>query len=167
MDEKLKQIYDREIQKLPKENQMALMNFDWVKISAEIGQKYFLNEEEVSDLQLETMLVLLGLEDPEFYVDNIENEVGTSKNVAEKVANEVLEKILTPINNVILENIKKSEEAKNPNWKQSLNFVLSGGNYGVFLEKGDAEAPVPTATPKINTLSVPKKMNDLRDKFVI
>ena len=27
-------------------------------------------------------------------------------------------------------------QSKNPNWKQNLNFVLSGGDYSAFLEKG-------------------------------
>ena len=51
--------------------------------------------------------MLVGIENGDFYAQNIENEVGTSKAEAEKIANETLEKIFIPISNLLEENIKK------------------------------------------------------------
>jgi hypothetical protein len=137
MTEKLKTVIKREINKLPKENQEAINAFDWVKTAEEIGKKYLLTESEINDLQVQTLLVLIGLEDSDYYQQNVEREVGTSKNEAEKIAVEVVQKIFTPISNIIIENIKKSEKIKNSNHEQNLNFILSGGDYSAFVEKNN------------------------------
>jgi hypothetical protein len=134
MTEKLKEVIKREIGKLPKENQEAINSLGWENISEQIGKKYLLNESELNDFQTQTLLVLIGLENPDDYSQNIENEVGTSKNEAEKIADEVFQKIFTPINDVLVDNLKKSEKVKNSNAEQNLNFILSGGDYSVFLE---------------------------------
>ena len=137
MTEKLQKIIKEEIAKLPKENQEVINAFDWVKITEEIGKKYLLGESEIGDLQVETILVLVGLEEPDSYTRNIENEVGTSRNEATKIAEQIFQKIFIPINDVLVENIKKSEKMKDPKWDQNLDFILSGGNYSSFLEKRD------------------------------
>ncbi|MFA5792013.1 MAG: hypothetical protein WC884_03180 [Candidatus Paceibacterota bacterium] len=136
MTEKLKQIIKDEVVKLPKEMQEAIGAFDWVKVTEEIGKKY-LFESEIIDFQVETLLVLIGLENPEMYAINIENNVGTSREEAKRIADESFEKIFTPINNILEENIKKSGRAKNGSGEQNLNFILSGGDYSSFVEKRD------------------------------
>lgn len=133
MTDKLKQIIKEELEKLPKEKREVIDSFDWIKISEEIGRKYLLDESEINDFQVETFLILIGLEDPDLYANNIENNVGTSKNEAKKMAEEVLQKIFIPITDTLVENIKKSEKTKDPKWDQNLNFILSGGNYHSFM----------------------------------
>ena len=134
MTNKLKQIAIEEIKKLPKEAQDMINSLDWGKITEEIGKKYLLSESEINDFQVETLLVLVGIENGDFYAQNIENEVGTSKAEAEKIANETLEKIFIPISNLLEENIKKNLPNKNPNHEQNVNFILSGGDYSSFVE---------------------------------
>ena len=134
MTEKLQKIVKEEISKLPKENQQAINAFDWVKITEEIGKKYLLDESEINDFQVETLLILIGLEDPDSYARNIENEIGTSREKASEISEEVFQKIFIPINDLLVENIKKSEKIKDPKWDQNLDFILSGGNYGAFVE---------------------------------
>src|SRR3989344_2165392 len=97
MTEKLKQIIKEEVLKLPKEVQEAINSLDWRGIAEEIGKKYKLNESEINDFQVETLLILVGLEEAEFYVRNIENNVGTSKDEAEKISREAFERIFIPI----------------------------------------------------------------------
>ena len=152
MQDKLQQTIKEEIEKLPKEGQEAINVLDWVKTTEEIGKKYLLDESEVNNLQVETLLVLVGLADPEFYVTNIENQVGTIKDDATKIANEVLEKIFTPINNIFIENIKKNGKDKNPNAEQTLNFILSGGDYSAFVPKSENQV---SETPVINKILTP------------
>jgi hypothetical protein len=135
MTETLQQIIKEEVLKLPKENQEAIASLDWVKTTEEMGAKYLFDEITLNDFQVETLLVLLGLKDPDFFAINIENEVGISKKEAEKITGEVFEKIFTPINNKLIELIEKSENIKNAGFNKNLNFILSGGDYSAFQEK--------------------------------
>jgi len=137
MTEKLKQVIKREVEKLPKENQEAINSLGWVVISEEIGKKHLLSESEINDLQAQNLLVLVGLADPDYYSQNIEDEIGTSKDEAEKIAVEVFQKIFTPINDTLIDNLKKGDAVKNSNHKQNLNFILSGGDYSAFVEQKD------------------------------
>ncbi|MFH1201101.1 MAG: hypothetical protein V1484_02105 [bacterium] len=135
MTEKLKQIIKREMAKLPKENQEVINDFGWEQISEEIGRKFLLSDSEINIFQAETLVVLVGLEDPDYYAQNIENNVGTSKDEARKIADEVFERIFTPINDILIENIKKSDKSKNSSAEQNLDFILSGGDYSAFMEQ--------------------------------
>ena len=137
MTEKLKQIIKEEVGKLPKEMREAINSLDWGNVAEEIGKKYLLNDIEVNDFQVETLLILTGIQRDDSYAKNIEDNVGTSKDEAEKIAEEANQKIFTQIYNALTENIKKNIGNKNPDWKQNLNFVLSGGDYSVFAETRD------------------------------
>ena len=134
MTEKLKNIVQEEVMKLPKEAQEAIASLDWGNIVEEIGKKYLLDESEINDLQAETLTVLLGLTDLELYAIDIENEIGTTKDNANKIAAEVIEKIFAPIGNKIIENIKKSGKHNGADAEKNLNFILSGGDWTAFVE---------------------------------
>lgn len=147
MTNKLKQTIKEEVGKLKKENQEVINAFGWENIAEEIGKKNLLTESEINDLQVETLLVLVGLQDPEEYAQNVENNIGTSKNEAEKITNEIFQKIFTPINNILLEKIKKSDKVKNATAEQNLNFILSGGNYAAFLDAREEVLNSPHPNP--------------------
>ena len=133
MTEELKKTIKKEIAELPKEGQEAIGAVDWVKIAEEVGKKFLLDEDEIEDFQLETLLVLIGVTDPEFYAVNIENHVDVTKDKSAEMAKEAFQKIFTPIRKALEENIKKNLKDKNPNWQQSVDFILSGGNYSALL----------------------------------
>ncbi|MEK7539169.1 MAG: hypothetical protein AAB595_00800 [Patescibacteria group bacterium] len=158
MTEKLQQTIKEEVLKLPKETQEAINTFDWGSMAEEIGKKYLLSESEINDFQVETLLVLVGLEDGNLYALNIENNVGTSKDEAIKITGEVNQKIFTPISNLIEENIKKNLKNKNPSPEQTLNFILSGGNYSAFIEESENQ-PFETSETSTN-LPTPKSIKD-------
>ena len=107
MTEKLKQTIKEEIAQLPKEGQDAINALDWVKLAEEIGKEFSLEESEMEDFQLETLLVLIGATDPEFYAINIENHVNTIKETAESMADEVFQKIFAPIKNTLEESLER------------------------------------------------------------
>ncbi len=183
MTEKLKQTIKEELEKLPKDIREAINSIDWAKITEEIGKKYLLDEEEINDLQAETLTVLIGLSDLDSYAEDIEDEIGTTKKDADSIAGEAFEKIFTPINDVMKENIKKNIRMKDPSWEQTLNFILSGGDYSVFMapsqtDKEISEPPLKPTTPptfadiKANTFKTnvpisPKRMTDLKSQFKI
>ena len=143
MTEKLQQIIKEEMAKLPKEVQDAINAFDWVKITEEIGKNHSLYEDNITNLQVETMLVLVGLERADWYLDNIKNNVILSEEKTKEISNEIFQKIFSPINKILEENIKKNLKNKTPNHEQNLNFILSGGDYGAFLPP----SPPPPAPP--------------------
>lgn len=166
MTEKLQQTIKEEIMELPKEAQEAIGAFDWVKITEEIGKKYLLEEDEINNLQLETLLALTNITDIRFFTINIENQVETTKETAENISREISQKIFNPINNLLIENIKKNLENKKLSWQQNLDFIVSGGNYSVFLEEGIPKNTT-DETPKINTLDNSSKIADIKSKFTI
>ncbi len=133
MTGKLKQTIKEEVGKLSKENQDVINTFGWEKITEEVGREYSLNESKLTNFQVETLLILTGLEDPNSYAKNIESNVGTSKDEAEKITNEVVQKIFTPINDLLIQNVKKGWVFMTSNTEQNLNFILSGGDYSAFI----------------------------------
>ena len=189
MTDKLKQIIKEELSKLPKEAQEAINSLDWSSIIEEIGKKYLLNESEINHLQAETLTVLIGLTSMDLYATHIENEIGTTKDDAEKIAAEATEKIFKPTSDVYIENIKKSGKDKNPNPEQTIDFILSGGDYSAFVEERETQVPsgslsagsgngtgnhLAFSTPpqkggEGNNTKIPMKpkMTDIKSKFTI
>jgi len=175
MTDKLKQIIKEELSKLPKEAQEAINSLDWSSIIEEIGKKYLLNESEINHLQAETLTVLIGLT--------------TTKDDAEKIAAEATEKIFKPTSDVYIENIKKSGKDKNSKPKQTIDFILSGGDYSAFVEERETQVPsgslsagsgngtgnhLAFSTPpqkggEGNNTKIPMKpkMTDIKSKFTI
>ena len=146
MTDELKQTIKNGVEKLPKEIQGVFNDFDWLKISEEIGKKYLLDENEINILQNEIGLVLIEDKDKEILSLNIENNVGTSKNEAVKIAEEIEQKIFKPMIKKIELSVKNNMSSKNPSWKQRVNFIVSGGNYSAFMEETENKN---TPKPKV------------------
>lgn len=138
LSEKSKNLIREEMLSLPKEMQDAISSLDWERVSEEIGKKYLLDGDEIETFQLETACFLLGLTSEDFYIGNIEIEVGTSKEEAVKISEEVIQKIFTPIYSNFEEKLKNDLPNKSVNWQQNLDFVLSGGNYSAFVNDREA-----------------------------
>jgi hypothetical protein len=139
MTEKLQQTIKEELAKLPQAMQEAISTLDWIKITEEMGRAHQFENEKIEDFQLETLLALVGATDLKSYAVNIENQADIIKEEAEKIAIEAQEEIFKPIYKILIENVKKDIKNKKLNWKQSVNFILSGGNYAVFIENPKRE----------------------------
>lgn len=135
MNNKLKQKIEEETLKLPKEWQEVICSFDWEKPSKEIGKKYLLTESEINDLQIEIGLVLVGLEEQNSFALNVENNIGTSKNEAEKITEEVNQKIFKLLLKKRSALVKDNLTIEKHGWDKTINFIVSGGDYSVFIEK--------------------------------
>lgn len=140
MTEEIKQKIQEQIDLLPKDSQQAIASFDWMKESQNIAKTYNLFDEEVDDLIIEIGLIISGVSSPDEFVTNIEDEVGTTKEDAEKISDEVLEKILKPIakkrEEIIKQNIKNNPQP----WDKEMKFVLSGGDYSHLGDRPTSEA---------------------------
>jgi hypothetical protein len=165
MTEKLAQTIKEEVAQLPVEMEEAINAFDWIKVTEEIGRKYELAEDEIHDFQLETLLVLIGAVEPEFYEINIENQVNTTKEKARSMAHEALERIFRPIKNTIVANIQKGGQIKNSDFEQNIDFVLSGGDYSSFMKKKVQKTT--DSVDKKNLQANLEKTLDIKRKLVI
>lgn len=132
MTDKLKQTMNSEISKLPKEQQDSINSVDWGKESEEIGKKYSLDEAEINNLQLETGLVLIGLTELSEYKKTIEENIGISAMMAEKIYQDILAKIFKPILDKSLSFVKARINLNTVSWDKTVNFIVSGGDYSVF-----------------------------------
>jgi hypothetical protein len=162
MNTKLQNIIQEELTILPKEMRELINNFDWDKKIEEICKKYNFTEDKIFPLQIETSLVILGIVDPVFYYENIKNNVVLTDNESKEVEDEVNKKIFIPMYDILTENIKKSLKDKVINWQQNLNFILSGGDFTVFIRRQEKEEPK-EKTLKFN----PSNVEDLRSSFTI
>ena len=134
MTEQLKKIIHDELVVLPEKVSKAINSVDWVEICNNVGLKYLLTDDEINKLQTEVLLVLINMEYLNDLKLNIENHIKTSKEAAEVMEKELTEQIFNPINNKIKEDIKNNLSYKNVSWNQTINFIVSGGDYTVFLE---------------------------------
>jgi hypothetical protein len=139
MTEELKKISQEEIAKLPKESREAIASVDWTSLSEEIGQKYYSLQEEISALQAEVLMVLIGLKGPDLFVVRVENNVGGTQEEAVAASREVFQKIFVPISNKLEENIRKSGAVDTASWQKNIDFILSGGNFLVFLDQREGK----------------------------
>lgn len=135
MKEELKQITKDELVKLPKEIQEAINSLNWGNMSEEVGKKYQLDDIKINKLQTEILLVLVGAELLDNLKINIINNLEIDVDDAEKMNYELNIRIFTPIANTLEMLTKKKIKTWNPKWEQSVNFIISGGDYSVFLDK--------------------------------
>ncbi len=159
--ENLKKIIKEEMSRLPKEHQEMISIFEWENISKKIGEEHKLTEEEILILQTEIALVFLGLTKLELFFKNIEENIGLSEKEASIIENEAIKKIFTPMYNTLTENIKNNLKDRAISWQQNLDFILSGGDYTVFLRKIIEK----NETPKKTWASGPSKFDGLKNNL--
>ncbi len=135
MTDKLKQTIEEEVAKLPKEWKEAVESSDWIKKTEDIGKSFGLDEDKINDLELETLIALVGATDQDFFATNIENQVETTTNEADQLAKKISADIIIPVILKMTESIKKNIAGKKTTWKQDVDFILSGGDYSVFMEE--------------------------------
>ena len=76
MNEAVQESIRGQMSKLPKANQQAINSFDWERKCGEIGNKHNLVDTEITGLQAEVALVLMGLSDLQSLHRYIDDEIG-------------------------------------------------------------------------------------------
>lgn len=165
MTEKSRNLIKEHLLFLPKESQEAIVSFDWENKAEEIGKKYFSMEDDISKLQAEIGIVLVGLEDQDMLPSNIESVLGMNREKAEEIGKEIIQKILKPIVETLSKKIKFDLKNRPTHWQQNLDFILSGGDYTSFISEGMIKEE--NELPKPNTSFNPSKIEDLKSKFTI
>lgn len=102
MNEKLRQTFEEQLTYLPAINQQALRSFDWATELVGIGKQYGLHVDQLDDLQIETMLVLVGITNPDDYPNELITRLAISPSEADKIIEQVNDRIFTPIHDYIV-----------------------------------------------------------------
>ncbi len=102
MNDKLRQSFEEQLVYLPEINQQALKSFDWATELLSIGKNYGLHIDELEDLQVETMLVMVGLVQVKDYPNELINKLAISPAEANKIIEQVNDRIFQPIHDYIV-----------------------------------------------------------------
>ncbi len=102
MNKKIRQQFEEQLAYLPTINQEALKAFDWATELVGIGKNYGLHIDELEDLQIETMLLLVGLTSPDNYEKELIERLAIPPSEAEKIIEQINERIFTPIHEYIV-----------------------------------------------------------------
>lgn len=97
MDEQTQKIIAEQMKKLPKDVVQAIISVDYKTKLQEITKRQRLLIDQAGKLEMETTLVMIGLEPLADFVANIEREMGLNTIRAKEVAMDVSENIFKPI----------------------------------------------------------------------
>lgn len=125
MNEALKQQFEEQLTYLPAVNQQALRSFDWATQLLSIGHQYGLHIDQLEDLQIETMLVLVGLVSPDDYETELITRLAVSTSEAEKILNEVNKQIFIPIHDYIVNGGEKKVNTTPAGTMESAGFQMT------------------------------------------
>ena len=108
MEEKTsQQLIKERFKELPEAVQDAINESDWLTTLRSIISKNNLLIDQGLSIETETLLMMLGLENPKDYTKIIKREANLSKEQAIKIATEVEENILSVIKTNIIERTEK------------------------------------------------------------
>jgi hypothetical protein len=112
-EETEKTIKDR-LEQLPQIVQDAILHSGWQEKIQGMAKRYSLHVDQTGDLQLETFMVMLGLDDPENFSTNLVANLGLSKLIADQLSMEVNDMIFKPIR-IELQKLQATEENNEEN----------------------------------------------------
>lgn len=112
MEPNIAQLIKARLAELPPEIGEAIADPSLVTKFTAIADRHSLNLDQNGSLQIKTLLVMLGLEPSDEYVNNIKNELGVSRPEAESIAEDVNKEILATIRNSIMKQEQMEEKAE-------------------------------------------------------
>src|SRR3989344_3926478 len=106
--------------KLPSVTLNAINSVDWRTVIYDMtGRGYTI--EQLGDLELETELVLCGLTNPENYLKELQGQMKITKEQAQKLVNEMNEKVFKKIKNKMIEDTERKPAPQKQAPKQETN----------------------------------------------
>jgi hypothetical protein len=166
MDEETKKIISEQMEKLPKVVQDIITNSGWQKKIDSISKKYSLHIDQEGDLQTETFLVMLGLENSDDFQKNLTQNLGLSSLVSVQVTQEINELIFKPIRTELQKEDESQPEGEKELKKEDiLNEIenpitsiqpltnVAPLAVQVSTNMPEPETPKPTAAPTVTPVS--------------
>jgi hypothetical protein len=110
MDEpNAKQIMVDAFKRLPTKIQQAILSADLPQKLQTISRKHNLHLDQTSSLETETVLVMLGIQPSDNFIENLERELRVEREEAVLIANDINELILKDIKDSLRELYKESD----------------------------------------------------------
>ena len=109
-EQEIAQMYDN----LPEDLKDAIFSVDTTNLVNEIGKKHTLAIDKIGDLANETGMVMLGVTHPNEFVANLADRLGTDKEKARAIAQEINEQIFKPVRDSLrkIHNMREEGEEK-------------------------------------------------------
>ncbi len=139
MNPETQKLIDDRIAVLPENIRESIRKIDWGKDIVEIGKKNGLHMEQMGDLQLETVLVLVGLSHPNDYGLNLKRALGTNDLQTTAIVADVNEKILKSVRQDLIDFMAK-EDAQ-------VGDPLQQSGVEIMPDTRPAEQTTPIAAP--------------------
>lgn len=135
MNPEIEKLIKEHLDSLPNAIKKVLSGTDITSEILAIKNKHHLMLDQVTSLELDTRLTILGIYESEDFVDNIKNHTGLSADTAILVAKDVEESIFSKIKKAII--AETSNDNKDSEENLDKDSILAG-----------IENPVPTFQPK-------------------
>ena len=123
MSPEIQKIIDEQMTQLPKAVQEIIAKIDLTKEISDLREKHNLMLDQVSSLEIETRLVMIGLEPGEDFVDNIIKNVGLKEDIAIAVAEDINDSIFGKIRKVMMEETEGGGGEENLDKETILNEI--------------------------------------------
>lgn len=120
MDEKQKKEILNRFDALPKDIQQLILSSGFPQKISGVSEKHLLSKEQEDTLSNETMFVMIGLEHPNDFVENIRRELKITPEKAAAVAVEVNEKVFKEIRAALM---ALHEERRPPSAERMINHA--------------------------------------------
>ncbi len=118
MDNETQKLIDSQLKLLPKNVKEAIVSVDYKTKLQEITQKQKLLIDQAGKLEMETTLVMIGLEPLADYIANIQRELGVTSVKAQEIARDVSESIFKPIRDSLYAMNQDNEEGEGENTEE-------------------------------------------------
>jgi hypothetical protein len=148
MNENFQKTFEEQLAYLPEVNQRALRSFDWATKILDIGKTHGLYIDQLEDLQVETMLVLVGLISPDDYPKEIMNRLAISPTETDKLIADINDTIFTPIHDYIVnqESQKIIPVGTDSQTPQPISFGSPLEQAGIEPTLDETPSPTPDVT---------------------
>jgi hypothetical protein len=96
MDES-KQIIKEQLKRIPENLRKCVSGSSWSDSVSRIAKQFNVPQDKTIDLENEVFFVLLCLEPPKDFVENIKKEIGLDENTARKIADSINGSVFSPV----------------------------------------------------------------------
>lgn len=153
----IQNLIEERLEKLPNEVRLAIESVPWQDILELIAKRHDFDAETTDSFKIETAMVVLGIEAPNKYPDNLVDEVGLSVDKAIEIALEVEKEIINPILSkveqkepVVITPETKDEALKKLNQKEDVeNLPMIESGESAHEVKPTIEINKPEEKPKL------------------
>lgn len=158
MNSETQQLIDEQMAQLPQNSRDAIKASGWEEKLRTIGYRHGLLLDEIEKLYAETLLVMIGLGDPNMYDINVAQHVEIDDSLAKKIVFDVMHEIFEPI----YEDIMKRSESETEEHHELFTEKTPGNSLEKEKESFDAH---PKRDDVLQAIETPEKATSSMSKL--